>query len=514
MRARPGFRAGAAPVLWLRPTARVFALIAPLLALSGCTINPATGEQSFTVFMSPAEEREVGSREHPKILKQFGGVYGDAELANYVHRVGTSLARVSEMPDLEFKFTVLNDDQVNAFALPGGYVYITRGLLALADDEAEMAGVIVHEIGHVTARHAAERYSRAVAARIGLSLIDVLASVAGAVTGTTDFVSLGAQLYLQGYSRDQEFQADMLGIRYLARAGYDANAVTAFLGAIEDHKRLEATIQGRPEAAQRFSLLSTHPRTPERINQARRLAGAAPVPDPRTARALYLSYLDGLLFGDDPKHGVRRGREFAHPDLRVRFEAPEGYALVNGPERVVARHANGAAIVFDMVSDEKTRAVRNLASYVGREWGAELQGPVERLTVNGMEAATITGSARGRSGEFDVRLIAIRERTDRIYRFTLLTPPRVTARESVRLRRTTYSFRRLSADEATAIEAWRISVITVNPGDSAASLAQRMPFARFRIERFETLNGLARGASLTPGSRVKLVTGGGSRGPR
>ena len=252
MRARPGFRAGAAPVLWLRPTARVFALIAPLLALSGCTINPATGEQSFTVFMSPAEEREVGSREHPKILKQFGGVYGDAELANYVHRVGTSLARVSEMPDLEFKFTVLNDDQVNAFALPGGYVYITRGLLALADDEAEMAGVIVHEIGHVTARHAAERYSRAVAARIGLSLIDVLASVAGAVTGTTDFVSLGAQLYLQGYSRDQEFQADMLGIRYLARAGYDANAVTAFLGAIEDQngwKRPSRAVPRRPSGS-------------------------------------------------------------------------------------------------------------------------------------------------------------------------------------------------------------------------------------------------------------------------
>ena len=381
-------RARTSLVRALRPAVHALALIAPLLALSGCAVNPAIGEQSFTAFMSPAEEREVGRREHPKILKQFGGEYDAAELESYVRRVGARLSSVSEMPDLRFTFTVLNDDQVNAFALPGGYVYVTRGLLALADDEAEMAGVIAHEIGHVAARHSAERYSRAVAANLGLSLLDILASAAGAPTGTTDFASVGAQLYLQGYSRDQELQADMLGIRYLARAGYDTNAMSTFLGAIEDHKQLEATIQGRPEAAQRFSLLSTHPRTPERIDQARRLAGATPVPHPRVARALYLSYLDGLLFGDDPKHGVRRGREFAHPDMRFRFEVPDGYALINGPERVVARHADGAAIVFDMVGDARARAVRDLASYVGREWGAALGGRIERVTVNGMEAAT------------------------------------------------------------------------------------------------------------------------------
>ena len=519
MRRHP--RARAAPVRSFRLAAHSFRLaahaivvIAPLLALSGCAINPATGEQSFTAFMSPEDERAVGRREHPKIMKQFGGAYDARELESYVRSVGARLGRVSEMPDLGFTFTVLNDDQVNAFALPGGYVYITRGLLALADDEAEMAGVIAHEIGHVTARHSAERYSRAVAANIGLSLLDILASVAGAPTGTSDFASVGAQLYLQGYSRDQELQADMLGIRYLARAGYDTNAMTSFLGAIEDHNRLEETIQGRPEAAQRFSLLATHPRTAERIDQARRLARVAPVPNPRVARALFLSYLDGLLFGDDPKHGVRRGREFAHPDMGFRFEVPKGYALVNGPERVVARHANGAAIMFDIVGDDSARAVRDLATYVGREWGAGLQAPVERMAVNGMEAATTAGSARVRGGKIDVRLIAIRERTDRIYRFTFLTPPTLTARESLSLRRTTYSFRKLSADEAAAIEALRLSVITVNPGDSAASLAQRMPFERFRIERFETLNGLEHGAPLTPGARVKLVTGGGSRVPR
>ena len=512
-RAPPSSRARAALVRALRPAAQAIALIAPLLALSGCSINPATGEQSFTAFMSPAEEREAGRLEHPKILKQFGGAYDDAELGSYVRRIGARLASVSEMPDLGFTFTVLNDDQVNAFALPGGYVYVTRGLLALADDEAEMAGVIAHEIGHVTARHSAQRYSQAVAAKLGLSLLDVLASAAGTLTGATDAASLGAQLYLQSYSREHELQADMLGIRYLVRAGYDTNAMTSFLGAIEDHSRLEATIQGRSEADQRFSLLSTHPRTPERISQAQRLAGATSVPDPRTARALYLSYLDGLLFGDDPKYGVRRGREFVHPDLRFRFEVPEGYALVNGPERVVARHSNGAAIVFDMVRSDRVRTVRDLASYVGRDWGAKLQGPVERMTVNGMEAATTVGSTRVRSGEVDVRLIAIRERTDRIYRFMFVTPPTLTARESLGLKRTTYSFRTLSAEDAAAIEPLRLSIITVNPGDSAALLAERMPFERFRIERFETLNGLAREAPLTPGARVKLVTGGGSRVP-
>ena len=158
-------------------TAAIVSALAFSLASGGCSTNPATGQQSFTAFMSPGEEAKVGAQEHPKILKEFGGAYADRGLAEYVTQIGSTIARNSELPDLKFTFTVLNDQKVNAFALPGGYVYITRGLLAVAETEAEMAGVLAHEIGHITARHSAQRYSQAMAANIGMTVLGVSPSL-------------------------------------------------------------------------------------------------------------------------------------------------------------------------------------------------------------------------------------------------------------------------------------------------------------------------------------------------
>ncbi|MDP6883806.1 MAG: M48 family metalloprotease, partial [Rhodospirillales bacterium] len=260
---------------------RAIVLCLPLLSLAGCSTNPATGEQSFTAFMSRADEMRVGAEEHPKILKQFNGAYREGQVAAYAHRVGAALAGVSEITDMPFTFTVLNTDKVNAFALPGGYVYITRGLLALAGDEAEMAGVLAHEIGHVTARHTAQRYSKSIAANLGLTVLGVLGSAAGAPPGLGDIASFGAQAYLQGFSREQEMEADMLGARYLARAGYDVGAMSGFLAKLQRHDRLEAALKEIPDPAARFNIMSTHPRTAERIAQAIGLAGQAPRADAR-----------------------------------------------------------------------------------------------------------------------------------------------------------------------------------------------------------------------------------------
>ncbi|MEE9544241.1 MAG: M48 family metalloprotease, partial [Rhodospirillales bacterium] len=188
-------------------------LIVPLLALAACTVNPATGKQSFTGFMSRADEMEVGEREHPKILREYGGRYDGQRIDAYVRDIGLGLARVSEVAGLPYTFTVLNDDKVNAFALPGGYVYITRGLLALADNEAEMAGVLAHEIGHITARHTAQRYSQAMATNLGLRILSTIGGGAGMPAGLGSLVSFGAQAILQGYSREQELEADMLAVR-------------------------------------------------------------------------------------------------------------------------------------------------------------------------------------------------------------------------------------------------------------------------------------------------------------
>ena len=209
-------------------------LLTPALALpAACArvVNPATGQTEFTA-MSPEQERQTGKAQHPQVLMQFGGAYDDPELQAYVTRTGRELVAVSELPKEEFTFTVLDSDVINAFALPGGYVYITRGLLALADDEAELAGVMAHEIGHVTARHSAQRYSRGVLAQGGVAIGTILAGVLGGGAGAQLAQQAGgasAQAYLAGYSRDQEFQADDLGVRYLARAGYDPTAMSGFL---------------------------------------------------------------------------------------------------------------------------------------------------------------------------------------------------------------------------------------------------------------------------------------------
>ncbi|MBL4613747.1 MAG: M48 family metalloprotease [Magnetovibrio sp.] len=206
---------------------RLIGLLPALLAVAACSANPATGKQSFTGFMSPAKELQVGAEEHPKMVKQFGGQFDDQDWPKYVREIGQELASYSEMPELPWTFTVLNDTQVNAFALPGGYVYITRGLLALASDEAEMAGVLSHEIGHVTARHTAQRYSSTMATNLGLQVLGVLSNAAG-VPGAENIAAVGANLALKSYSRDQELESDMLGVRYMTRAGYDPDAMASF----------------------------------------------------------------------------------------------------------------------------------------------------------------------------------------------------------------------------------------------------------------------------------------------
>ena len=485
---------------------RAVLLCLPLLSLAGCSTNPATGEQSFTAFMSRSDEMRVGAEEHPKILKEFNGAYGEGQVADYAGHVGAALARVSEVTDMPFTFTVLNTDKVNAFALPGGYIYITRGLLALAENEAEMAGVLAHEIGHVAARHTAQRHSQAMAANLGLTVLGVLGSAAGAPPGLGEIASFGAQAYLQGFSREQEMEADMLGARYLARAGYDVGAMSGFLSKLQRHDRLEAALKEVPDPAARFNIMSTHPRTADRIAQAVRLAGAAPNPNARRARATYLTGIDGMLFADDPKDGVRKGRDFIHPGIGFRFTVPPGYVLFNSPRAVVARGPNKALIQFDMESEKKAARAGDLVAYLNRDWGRSLSlSGIERIRVSGMEAATGRARISSRNGTRDVRLVAIRDDRRRIFRLAFLTSPAVTASQTEALQRMTYSFRLLSASEAAAIRPLRLRIVTVGPHDTPQLLADRLPFEKLRLEWFETLNGLARGQPLTPGNQVKVV---------
>ena len=267
-------------------------------------------------------------QEHPKLVQQFGGSYDTAELSAYVDRVGQSLARFAEVQDVRYSFTVLDDDDINAFALPGGYVHVTRGLLALASNEAELAGVLGHEIGHITARHAAQRYSSATAANLGIGVLSILGTVAGLPPSVTEAtgsgLQTGAAIYLQSYSRDQEMEADRLGIRYMTRAGYDPEAMVTFFRKLDAWSRLEAMMAGDPGAAERLDIMASHPRTADRVQQAAQTRRFDAGAGGRTEPGPYLKAIDGLLFGDSPSQGFRRGRDFIHPELRIAFRVPEG----------------------------------------------------------------------------------------------------------------------------------------------------------------------------------------------
>ena len=483
----------------LRARASHIVLTGMALFLAACSVNPATGERNFTAFMSPADELRVGREQHPKILKEFGGAYNHAKASAYVNKVGQTLARNSDLPNLQYTFTVLDSDVINAFALPGGYVYISRGLLALANTEAELAGVLAHEIGHVTARHSAQRYSSTVVAGLGTALLGVVAG-----SGAAQLGQQGAAVYLQGYSRDQEFEADTLGVRYLARTGYETGSMASFLASLQAYSALEAKTSGLPDPASRYNIMSTHPRTGDRVAAATRAAQTTAVTNPRIGNIDHLNAIEGIVFGDSEGQGFVRDRVFAHKVLGFRFEVPEGFHLANGTRQVVARGPSESLILFNA----DTKPYRgSMASYLSSVWApsAKLAG-VEQLNVNGMDAGTGTTRLANQGSSVDLRLVAIRFSANQIYRFMFATPPAMTKQLSVPLRRTTFSFRRLSAREKADLKPWRVTTPKVASGSSVARLSRGLPLPGPKEEWFRVLNGLAPNSQPFAGQRVKLVT--------
>ncbi|MGE5546682.1 MAG: M48 family metalloprotease [Solirubrobacterales bacterium] len=485
----------------MRPTRRqtLAALLAGLATpvLSGCQVSPGDGSQHFNL-LSADDERKMGRDSHPQILKQFNGVYGDPAVSAYVAGVGQRLGGRTETPGAEFRFTVLDTEIVNAMAVPGGYVYITRGLLGLVSNEAEMAGVMGHELGHILARHSAQQYSRAMAANFGATL---LGAVVGS-SGVADLASLGGAAWLQAYSRENEFEADSLGVRYMSRGGWNARAMVSMLTKLREHSRLEAIMAGRdPDSVDEVHMMATHPRTVDRVEAAIHQTLGAP-PQGALGEETFLERIDGLVWGDDPANGMVRDRSFLHPQMGFRFDVPPGFRLVNGDKAVTGRNPAGAAIVFDAAPG---RGVADMATYLMRSWmpRAELANG-ERIEVNGLPAATATTRARTRRGPLDVRLVAIRLDPETITRFTFVTPPQLTASLGEDLKRTTYSFRALSPAERAAIQPYRVRVVTVGRGDTAESLAARMVLER-KAEHFRVINGLAAGEEPPPGRKVKIV---------
>jgi predicted Zn-dependent protease len=270
--------------------------------LAGCSTNPATGENQLN-FISSKQEERMGAKEHDKIIKLFGEVE-NPRIKRYVSEVGARLAANTERSDVRYKFFVLDSSMVNAFALPGGYVYITRGVLALANSEAELAAVLAHEIGHITARHSAERYSQNILASIGTLAV----ALATDSPDATRAANLGSNLFLKSYSRSQEHQSDELGIRYLNKANYDGFAMAGFLKSMDATLKLDSLIKGKKQAP--VSYFSTHPQTEDRVSRASSIATSYSKGMAKENRESYLNIVNGMDYGDSAKQGFLLGRTF------------------------------------------------------------------------------------------------------------------------------------------------------------------------------------------------------------
>ncbi|MHB1218553.1 MAG: M48 family metalloprotease [Alphaproteobacteria bacterium] len=471
-----------------------------LVFLVACTVNPA-GRSVFTGFMSPDEEANIGAKEHPKVIQEFGGEYDDANVRAYVSDIGRKVAAKSEMPNLKWTFTVLNSDVVNAFALPGGYVYVTAGLMTIANNEAELSSVLGHEIGHVTAHHTAERYSSTALAQLGFGVLNVATGGIG-----QGLLSSGATALLAGFSQDQEAEADTLGVRYIARAGYDPNAMSSMFKNMELDSRLTDLLSGRGNGDQ-FSLFATHPRTASRIAASAAEAKRQMPPSEalRVGEGDYLAMLDGLSYGGDRTNGFVRDTVFVHPKMRFRFEVPRGFQIFNAPDQVSAMGPAGARILFDAGTKNTGGA---LDRYVTDVWapGVPLRN-MEKLIINGMEGVTAATRITSQGTALDVQLVAIRPSPQIVYRFIFVSTTKQTASLSEGFRRTSYSFRVLGVEEAAKEEPYRIRLYPVRAGETVETVAKRMPFKDYQVERFRALNGLSAGQKLQPNRLVKIVDG-------
>ena len=473
----------------------VFAFFLLAISVSGCSTNPATGASQFTALMSPQQEVQIGAQEHENIVKQFG-LYADQDLQNYVNQIGGRVVQNTERPEVQYKFYLLDSPVVNAFALPGGYIYLTRGLMALANNESEMASVLAHETGHITARHSAERYSRGVVTSLGAM---ILATAIGS-SGASEAIGLGSDLYLKSYSRGQENEADTLGIRYLTRAGYSADAMAGFLRNLQAEKALQDQIDGRKSNG--MSYFSTHPATGERVSKTVGEARQFPQGG-QVNRDAYLKRLDGMVYGDSAKQGFSRGRTFYHPAIGFKFSVPDGYRIVNQPTQVLALSQNGTAIVFDFVPNPNKLSPMPFLKDVLME-GKPVTSS-ENITVNTMPAATASfeGNVNGKTAQ--IRLVAIKWSETQMVRFQIAMPQNLSAADVRALQTTTYSFARLTAQEKTSLKPYKIKVVTAKSGDSVSSLASRMAPEDYKDARFRVLNGLSGNDGIVAGNLYKLI---------
>ena len=477
-----------------------FAALALAGLLAGCALVEQQGEKLTApdpVAAPASAPRTVGvdaltTAEHKKLVAQFGGEYRWPAAERYLNDILVKLAAASDVPAAPYRVTILNTPVVNAFALPSGNLYVSRGLLALANDDSEVAAVMAHEIGHVTARHALSRAEREKQAALIAQAATVIQS-----RQKGEEVESSQRLSFAGFSRLQEIEADRIGVTVIARAGFDPYGAARFLASLGRSTALRAELLGQ-RSTDRPDILATHPSTPERIAQATQAARQIGAPGVgKSDRVGYLAAIDGMNFGEDPGDGLVRGRNFLHPRLQFAFTAPEGFALENTARALLGKSPGGAeAVRLDSVPAASTTS---LEAYLASGWlEGLLPSSVQAGLVNGMPAAF--GVAR--AGEWNFRVAVVRKDND-IYRM-MFAARALNEDAERRFRASIDSFRPMSAEEAARVKPQRLVIVKAG-SESAEDFARRMATPDRPLDTFLLLNGLTQATPLQSGAPYKLV---------
>jgi predicted Zn-dependent protease len=477
---------------------RISAVVALLALAVACATNPVTGRREFNL-MSEAQEISIGQESDPEI-KQEMGVYNDPALTSYISNIGQRIAKTSERPQLPWRFTVVDQPAINAFAVPGGFIYFTRGILPFLDNEAEVAGVMGHEVGHVTARHSAQQYTRSIGGQIGLTALGIF------VPAARPFGDISAQaigvLFLK-YGRDDELQADSLGARYIATLGWDPAAIPGFLTTLGRLDEAQGDRRGVP------NWLSTHPEPLARVDEIRPVVEKLKVgrSEGVTNRDEFLRHIDGIIYGDNPEQGIVRGNVFLHPPLRFRVEFPQGWQVNNSPQQVVAKAPNAEVyMVLQLVQKPQGRNIQEIALSSMQNAGFRTVDG-ERTTINGLDA--FVGAYQGQIeglGEVAVRAAHIAHGSS-VYMLAGLTSPDVFRQADNAFTGGIRSFRPLSAAEAENIRPNRVDLYVVRQGDTWQGIAERSGGV-ISPATLAIMNKSTSGSQPLPGARIKIVVGG------
>lgn len=480
-------------------------LVALLAASCATVVNPVTGQTERTVMDEAAEVAE-GKKAHPEVLAEYGA-YANPRVQAYVNELGQRLARQSHRAQLQWTFTVLDSPEINAFALPGGYVYITRGIMAYLDSEADLAGVIGHEIGHVTARHGAQRATRQQTAGVGVLAASVLGAVLGVGNVAGQLAQSAAAGYVASYSREQELQADQLGAEYLARNRYNPSNMVDVIGVLKDQERFAADAakaEGRA-APSGSNWLSSHPSNEKRLEDIRRIAAGYTGSYGDDGRARYLQAVDGMAFGESREQGVTRGRNFFHEPLGIALTAPQGFKIVNSADAILIANAAGDAGLI--VKTVPPNAGASHDAIIRNVFKPSDTPRTDTRTLNGLAATHVVGmrrDAQGRAQGFEATVVT--GPGERHY--ALLYAARDSAamqRAAPALRETEASFRALTPADRTAARPWGLKTVAL-PRGGFAELARRSPLPTRAEQQLRLLNGVYSSSSdPQPGQPVKSV---------